>query len=129
MRQPFVVAAITIAVLTATVLGADSGWFILGGSANVSCGQFLAALQDGAHIGQSRTVTTDGIQFVDLKYTMLEYASGVLTGLNISHTTPIHQIKVDQAALEVWLTNYCQAHPTNTFLDAIGAFAQQAQRR
>ena len=58
---------------------------------------------------------------------MMEYVDGLLTGINLSRD-PAHQIRSDDAALELWLQNWCGKHPGNSLVNAVVAFSVETPR-
>jgi hypothetical protein len=93
--------------------------FTFGLGTRTGCGQFIAAME--AHkLMQQR----DGVPYVGERALMMEYVYGLLTGLNLSRDRA-HQIVNDNAAIELWLRNWCAKNPTNSLFDAVRAFSAE----
>jgi hypothetical protein len=101
---------------------AGDATFTFGLGTRTSCGQFIGAME--AH----KLMQQDGVPHVGQRALMMEYVYGLLTGLNRSRDRA-HQIMSDDAAIELWLRNWCAKHPTNSLLDAVGAFSAETPGR
>ena len=55
---------------------------------------------------------------------VMEYARGFLTAYNLSRPEGAKQIQLDNEAIELSLRKYCEAHPTEMFINALDAFAR-----
>jgi hypothetical protein len=62
------------------------------------------------------------VRYVSENEAMNEWALGVLTEVNVARDSG-HQIQNDNAAIELWLRNWCTKHPTSTLFDAVDGFA------
>jgi len=50
-----------------------------------------------------------------------------MMGMNIS-ADQTQQIRVDYPGVDLWIQNWCQAHATDSLIDAVTAFKQAHQR-
>lgn len=98
--------------------------FALGMGSQTSCGQFIAA-SEGRTLNTHLEMHYNGVKYVSENEAMIQYAFGVLTGINFARDRE-HQIQHDNAAISLWLRNWCTKNPTSTLLDAISALAAQA---
>lgn len=96
---------------------ADDSTFVFGRGTHTSCGQFIAAMVQHKVMQQD-----DGVPRVSDRALMMEYVDGLLTGINLSRD-PAHQIRSDDAALELWLRNWCGKHSGNSLVSAVVAFS------
>jgi hypothetical protein len=80
---------------------------VMGAGADASCGKWLSERQQG--------------RFSDLSQWALGYLSGV--AMWSDEYDPVKDQTAD--AVYGWLDNYCRAHPTTEFVDAVDAFAQK----
>jgi len=113
---PFLLAALLLLPITTR---GDEAIVSYGRGTSTDCGQFIAAME--AHkVMQQR----DGVPRVGERALVMEYVYGLLTGLNMSRDRA-HQMITDNAAVELWLRNWCAKHPTNSLVDAVGAFSAE----
>jgi hypothetical protein len=117
-----------ILILALVPLLPTAGWpeeeqmiSVAGIGVEFSCGQVVAALET-SHLGVHLGLTRDGTKFVSEKFAILQYVAGFVTAINLSRG-PSEQIQVDTAATELWIRNYCKAHPTDKLVAAAGHFA------
>ncbi len=54
------------------------------------------------------------------------WALGFITGVGIVWKATVHtqMADTDEGAVEIWLNNYCQAHPLEQFANAVNALAE-----
>jgi hypothetical protein len=83
---------------------------LLGAGTNQSCGSWLAARASHDY------------------FSMGNWALGFLSGVGLYSTdlNPLHGVDAD--GVSYWLDNYCSAHPTDRFADALRAFIRQHPR-
>jgi hypothetical protein len=99
----------------------------LGGEA--SCGQVIAWLEEDPTLGKYKQTHQDGMTLVTQKEVVVAYVQGFITGVNYSRG-PSAQIMADSPAIELWIRNYCNAHPTDKLVEAADQFTRsQAGRR
>lgn len=97
--------------------------FILGIGFRASCGQFVA-VTEGHKLSTRTEVTRDGAKYWNEGAVFMEYAYGLLTGINIARARDgQQQIRNDNAAIELWLRNWCTKNPKRDFFEAISSFA------
>lgn len=114
-------------LLPATVR-ADEAIVTFGRSGRTSCGQFIAAMVKHKVMQQDDGAThPSGAVLMSDRALMMEYVDGLLTGINLSRDRA-HQVRSDDAALELWLQNWCGRHPGNSLVKAVVAFSVEAPR-
>jgi len=101
--------------------------FVFGDKGTASCGEFVAAAETSP-LGQSLEGTENGVKMFSEKYVMLEFVRGFLTALNMSASSS-HQVQTDLPALELWLKNYCTAHPTVRLVFAANLFYREQAKK
>ena len=99
-------------------------YYTMGSTSSLSCGQFLALIE-GTALGQGKSLGQEGHRYYDEKFTHLEWVSGFITGANLAQTDNQKQIVIDNAALELWLKNFCTSNPTAPLLNAVNTLAWQ----
>ena len=120
--------AFTAFLLLPATVRADESTVTFGRSGRTSCGQFIAAMvkhkvmqqDDGAPHPSGAALMSD-------RALMMEYVDGLLTGINLSRD-PAHQIRSDDAALELWLQNWCGKHPSDSLVKAVVALSVETPR-
>ena len=70
-------------------------------------------------------VQQGGVTLDERKQSFIEFASGVLTGINL-HRAKGNQIRVDPVALELSLKNHCTKNPTDYLAHAVFVFAGES---
>jgi hypothetical protein len=78
----------------------------------------------GIGIGSCGTYTSEYAQFGGL---YSEWVKGVITEYNLDHNDNILK-NTDQKGEEVWVYNYCVAHPADTFFLAVIRFIKLMQK-
>jgi hypothetical protein len=91
-----------------------------------SCGQFIAAIGD-VPPGKYREVNTAKGVFVSEHRAHEEWLMGFVTGFNYAHPTDGDDMerqitKLDIAALDLWMRNWCKRHPTNSLFEGMNIF-------
>jgi hypothetical protein len=121
LRGPLLALSFTLAalLLLPMIARADDAVFTFGRGTRTSCGQFIAAMEAHKIMQQQ-----DGVPHMSERALMMEYVDGLLTGLNLSRDRA-HQIRSDNAAIELWLRSWCARHPTNSLVDAVAAFSAE----
>jgi hypothetical protein len=94
--------------------------FSYGVGPDTSCGQFVAA-NEGHKLNTHGVVQRDGVKYVSENEVMHQWVRGLLTGVNWARDTQ-HQIQTDNAAIDLWLRNWCNKNPTKSLYDATAAF-------
>lgn len=62
----------------------------------------------------------DGNRYYSENAIYLEWVNGFISSVNIIH--PDRQVRNDNYATELWIRNWCNAHPTERFADAVTKF-------
>lgn len=102
-------------------------WMIMGDSAQISCGKFVALYNDNP-LGKSKAMTWNGEKYYGEKYVYLQWAWGFVTGMNLSQPNSAKQIRVDADSLELWIKNTCEANPTKMLVDVLSTFGWEQLR-
>lgn len=93
-------------------------WAVVGLGTN-SCGSYdLALSQNQPNTG----LVSEGQQYPSMAFAYGQWVAGFVTGTNLSRHAGAGQINVDPSGIELWVYNYCKAHPAQTIVDAAGAF-------
>jgi hypothetical protein len=108
---------VAVLLLVPVSARAAEATFTFGLGTRTSCGQFIAAMEAHKRMQQS-----DDVPYASGRALMMEYVYGLLTGINLSRDRA-HQIMNDNTAIELWLRKWCAKHPSNSLLDAVGAFS------
>jgi len=112
------IAMFAALLLLPPTVRANDGIYTFGRGAHTSCGQFIAAMLAHKVMQQAN----DGVPRVSERALIMEYVDGLLTGVNLTRDHA-HQMTADNAAVELWLRNWCVQHPDNNLLDAVSAFS------
>ncbi|MDO8359284.1 MAG: hypothetical protein Q7T08_04510 [Devosia sp.] len=111
----FAAGALVLVFTTHAALGLE---FWSNGKADASCGLFIAA-SEGIAIGRELHLTYEGREFVDEMTRQLEWVAGFVSGANMENASiGANQARLDGPTLDLWLRNYCKAHPTHTLSTA-----------
>lgn len=109
--------------LFAPTFAGDAGLLVLG-AGQKSCAQFLMAITSpsGAQtpIGQvwSQGTPSGARMYAELARYQ-EWMTGFITGYNAAHEADIDgQIKIELAAMDAWLRNWCNGNPTRSVAEA-----------
>jgi hypothetical protein len=112
-----------ILLLTADVAHAEMVFAM--GSGQNSCGQLIAAMGKDHPLGQHREMDTGTGLFVD-EYTMYQqWLMGFVSGFNATHASEAEQqqqVRTDPAAMDLWIRDWCNQHPTQGVFQAANAF-------
>ena len=113
MRLPLLLGVAAVAMSSAA--HADQVVIIFGTGLK-SCAQFVA-LAETSPLGESLQMPRDGLTYRSEKYAAMEWVLGYLSQANAAESSA-HQISLDNEAIELWLKNYCTAHPTDLLAGA-----------
>jgi len=120
MRAIVLLGSFALFTTVNNAYASDQGWFVEGEGTR-SCGQFIAAIGD-TKPGKSFTFERDGVTYWSENQTFLQFANGYITAMNAIY--PDKQIRLDPAAIELWLKNYCSKNPTDAFFVAVFKFTE-----
>ncbi|MEI9404143.1 hypothetical protein [Mesorhizobium argentiipisi] len=81
-----------------------------------SCGAYVAAYGNN-HAGKAILRTADGRKFFDESANFMNWVLGYLSAVNMMRAPGKQSIQLDNAAVDLWLRNWCNAHPTNSIFD------------
>jgi hypothetical protein len=108
-------------VLLPTAAWADTAF--VAGIGPTSCGKVVAALEADSTLGQFNQTTQYGKTYVSEKQALMQWVQGFITAANFNRG-PSQQIQEDYATVELWIRNYCTAHPTDRLFDAAMRFTR-----
>jgi hypothetical protein len=95
----------------------QAGVLILGAGQR-SCGQFIAAVGQTPVGSVMMVEKRDGKLYGEL-IRFHEWMEGFVSGHNAAYEANTDdQIRIDLSSLDLWLRNWCNAHPTKTFAEA-----------
>jgi hypothetical protein len=119
-----------VLLMTADVAHAEkASAFVIGVGQN-SCGQLIAAIGRDHPLGQHGELDTVKGPFVD-EYTMYQqWLMGFVTGFNIKHASEAEQqqqVRIDPAAMDLWMRNWCNQYPTQKVYQAANAFIDEVR--
>jgi hypothetical protein len=123
------VALVLIALLAAQPKPglAASGWIVYEPptkEANeAACANFIAA-SARIPVGSMLTVDYKGERAFTAQTVFIGYAKGYITAYNLMQPTNDKQVHMNNDVLDLSLRNYCNAHPADSFIDAVIAFAK-----
>jgi hypothetical protein len=90
------------------------------GVGNNSCGKFLASIE-GLPIGGAETLTyPNGRIYVSESVAYQSWIEGYISGVNAYE--PTREVRVDYPGIELWIKAWCEAHPADPLVSAVGHF-------
>ena len=112
------------AMIWGAVAHAETGSTFVMGSGQDSCGKFIAAVGD-ASPGKYREINA-GV-FVSENEAYLQWLMGFVSGVNAASVGEQEQQVswADSAAMDLWMRNWCNQHPTQDFVQAAMAFVRE----
>jgi hypothetical protein len=106
---------------------AASGWIVYEPPSkevnDVACANFIAA-SARVPVGSMLTVDYRGERAYTAQTIFIGYAKGYITAYNLMQATNDKQVRTNNDVLDLSLRNYCNAHPADSFIDAVIAFAK-----
>jgi len=93
-----------------TACHAQGGNLVLGLGHN-SCGQYLAAAH-GHPPGESMAIHRPEGQFTDDHSRYMEWLGGFFSATNLFVIDQRNQLRIDNAAIDVWIRKWCEQNPT-----------------
>jgi hypothetical protein len=94
-------------------------WWVAG-IGNDSCGKFLASIEE-LPTGRGKTLHyPDGNTYYSDSFAYAAWIQGYISGVNAYERQ--RPIKVDYAGTELWIKKWCEAHPADTLVSAVGHF-------
>jgi hypothetical protein len=120
MKRAFIVALIaTISIPFYSPSSAEHSVWTQGVGLD-SCGKFLASIE-GLPIGKHETATyPNGRVYVSEAYAYQSWIEGYISGVNAYE--PTRETKVDYPGVELWIKTWCESHPADALVDAVGHF-------
>ena len=116
---------ILVLAFCAATTACHAGEFAMAGNGpHKSCGDFLAT-STNVGVGKMGSLTAnDGAAMVTENQTYLEWARGFVSAANF--LTDLQPAKDDLGAgFDLWLRNWCGAHPTKQFYRAVSAYLKE----
>jgi hypothetical protein len=93
-----------------------------------SCASFLGAVK-GTQPGSGPTLTyPNGQKWFSESGLYAEWIQGFITAINVA-SDDSHQISADYPGVDLWLRNWCQAHPADLLGWAVSDFARAMHAR
>jgi len=124
----FVTAVIAASALSyGTTADAQEKVIFTTGLANNSCGKYLAAVH-GHPPGKSMVADLPQGQFHDDHHRYIEWLRGFLTATDLLVMDGPNQLKVDDAAIDVWIRKWCEQNPTKPLFQAAMAFVRDQRK-
>ncbi|WP_130217663.1 hypothetical protein [Bradyrhizobium genosp. SA-3] len=88
------------------------------GAGQRSCGQFIAAVGQ-TPVGQILYVERPNGKLYGELIRYHEWMEGFISGFNSGFQSNIDdQVRIDLSSMDLWMRNWCNAHPTKTIADA-----------
>jgi hypothetical protein len=95
------------------------------GIGTTSCGKFIASIGKNAPGKIEKISTRDG-DFFSENAEYNQWLIGFVSGFNFAHDDDLgQQVKSDLAAMDLWMRNWCNKHPTNTVSQGAYAFIDE----
>jgi len=111
-------------MITIPLASAVAQQVIIEGDGSNACADFLNATK-GVPWGQARAMTLrDGRTYWSEAAQYLNWIDGYISGFNVfavhdPRRGTIHQVTIEQPALDAWVRNYCEAHRTSSVAEAV----------
>jgi hypothetical protein len=100
--------------------------FVLGAGQS-SCGSFIAA-STGVPPGKYQKTHSAKGEFQSEILVYQQWMYGFITAINLGRIEA-DQIRVDNAAVDLWMRNYCNKYPTDTFSQAAAMFVLELSKK
>jgi len=118
-------AAATLAAMTLLpVASSDAEQVMIQGDGFNSCAAYLNAMK-GVPWGDAKAMTwTDGRTYWSEAAQYLNWIDGYISGFNVfavhdPRRGTIHEVTIEHPALDAWVRNYCQSHPSSSVAEAV----------
>jgi hypothetical protein len=116
----FVLGFISLALVYFSNDPAFAGYAIRGRGAN-TCGAFIAS-SDGVPIGKAAQLQWGTREYTSENTLYIEWAYAYITAVILDKDIKNLDTIKDNSSFDLWLRNWCSAHPTNYFIDAVTSF-------
>ena len=123
----YFVAAVIAASALSYGTTADAQKVFVTGLGHNSCGQYLAAVH-GHPPGKSIVADLPQGQFHDDHHRYIEWLRGFLTATDLLVMDGPNQLKVDDAAIDVWIRKWCEQNPTKPLFQAASEFVRDQRK-
>jgi hypothetical protein len=97
------------------------------GLGNNSCGKYLAAVH-GHPPGTGRVLNRPDGQLYDDHIRYTDWLTGFFTATNWFVLDEHNQLRIDNAAVDVWIRKWCEQNPTKALFEAAWAFVWDQRR-
>ena len=87
-----------------------------------TCGAFISS-SEGFPPGKLGYLKSHNQEYFSDNRLYIEWAEGFITSI-LSRDGNSEAVIKDVSSFDLWLRNWCNAHPTNLFLDAVVAFVR-----
>ncbi|MDG4853828.1 hypothetical protein EOA75_01320 [Mesorhizobium sp. M1A.F.Ca.IN.022.07.1.1] len=121
-----IVSALVLGLATAPCRAENANAFIYSYGLK-TCGAFVAAEGDN-HPGKAILRMADGRKFFDESANFMNWVLGYLSAVNMMRAPGKPSIELDNAAVDLWLRNWCDAHPTNSIFDGTLALVAEENK-
>jgi hypothetical protein len=115
-------AALSFVTLSPSSQGISQTLYVVGVGMD-TCEEFTAHIAGLPGQSLSRTAPDDGQSYYSKSTTYLEWLLGYVTGYNAVAGDPQKQIKLDPAAIDLFVRNWCAENPTGTLFSAMHRLA------
>lgn len=113
-----VFAALTLAY---SLGGPAFAKYIIRGRGASTCGAFIAS-SHGIPIGKGATLQWENHGYTSENDLYIEWAYAYITAAILDKDMKDFNDIKDNSSFDLWLRNWCSAHPTNYFIDAVTSF-------
>jgi hypothetical protein len=118
-RGPLIVALVaTVSIPFSSPVSAEHTVWTQGVGLD-SCGTFLASIE-GLPIGKAEVVNSNGRTYFSAAATYQSWIEGYISGVNAYE--PTREVRVDFPGIELWIRTWCESHPADALVDAVGHF-------
>jgi len=116
------IITVIAALILSTACGAQEwGVKFVSGLGNNSCGQYLAAVH-GHPPGKGMVLNHPDGRAYDYHTRYMDWIAGFSTATNWGVMDEHNQLRIDFAAIDVWIRKWCEQNPTKSLFEAAWAF-------
>jgi hypothetical protein len=116
------IVTVAVLILSSACHAQDGKVAWVRGLGNDSCGKYLAAVHGHAP-GAGNTVNhPQHGRYYDDHVRYMDWLSGFVGATNWWVADEPNQIRVDNAAIDVWIRKWCEQNPTKALVEAASAF-------
>jgi hypothetical protein len=124
MAIKILAAATLAAMISLPLASSDAQQVMIQGDGTKSCADYLNAMK-GVPWGDAKAMTwTDGRTYWSEAAQYLNWIDGYISGFNVfavrdPRRGAIHQVTIEEAAIDARVRNYCRAHPASIVAEAL----------